>query len=83
MRDGSGAILYDETGSIPVEVTSDGRLEVAISPPKAPQGTTPVKRMVSGEMSASTDDEDVYVISNTETLTIQRLAGGGRFNGDW
>lgn len=58
------------------KVDASGNLRVASPTPSAPPSTTGVVRAIGPSGEAGTTD-NVYVITNTKILTIQRLSGGG------
>lgn len=70
------ARLVDGSGYVAIEATTDKRLLVSEAV-TAPAGTTPVSRLVDGNVSSLATVEDVYVITNGKTLRIQRFSGGG------
>ena len=69
--------LVDPTSQTPVNVTSDGRLLVS-QELSAPADTTPIKRVVQGDISTTTDD--TFTITNGKMLTIQRVQAGSEQN---
>ena len=68
------ALIKIWDGTYTVGVTSGGRLKVS-QDVTAPEATTPVQVTDTGNVTTTADN--VYVIPNTENLTIQRLNGGG------
>lgn len=73
------SVLYDENGD-PLGVTLDGRLKVEDAVPSAPPGTTAVNQAASGNVGGDASVDTLWVIPNTETLTLQRFSGGSEFD---
>jgi hypothetical protein len=57
-------------------VNASGNLQVVTPAPTPPVGTTAVSRTIGPSAEGGTTD-DIYVITNTKVLTLQRLSGGG------
>jgi 3D (Asp-Asp-Asp) domain-containing protein len=63
----------DVTGNI-AEVNASGELKVIAAQPTPPPATTAVRVVEKGSISGTVDN--FYTITNTKTLSIQRLSGG-------
>jgi hypothetical protein len=63
-----------ETPNNKARVNAAGQLQVSSPPPSTPGGKTGVTRLEYSSVSGSVDN--VYIIPNGETLTVQRLSAG-------
>ncbi len=61
-------------------VDASGRLQVMIPPPATPEGKTRVVKTEYSNLDGTQDN--VYVIPNGETLTLQRFNAGGECDSD-
>jgi len=67
-------------GTTDAEVTGDGRLKVDVTTPSAPSGTTPVNRGTLSEIASGSTVDDLYTITNGDTLTILSFTGSSASN---
>jgi hypothetical protein len=70
-----GVGFYGTTGN-QAEVTASGEIKVVTPPPTPPVGTTPVSVIEQGAVESIIGVDDEYTITNSKTLTIQRISGG-------
>ncbi|MCP4481434.1 MAG: hypothetical protein GY817_01210 [bacterium] len=68
-------IKGDTTGNI-AEVTASGEVKVVSPPPAPPANTDPVNQVASSLVTSVAGVDTIYTITNSKTLTIQRLSGG-------